>query len=140
MKYRRIDSTYIIRIDRGEEIVSSLLDFCEKQNIQSGSVTGIGAAENIELKYYIVGQQKYTSKIFEGEHEISALIGSVTRMDTKPYLHLHITIGNKQFQSYSGHLGRAVISGTCELFIDTTTLNLDRRHDQDTGLNLLEIQ
>ena len=139
MKYRRIDSTYIIRIDRGEEIISSLFDFCEKENIQSGTVTGIGAAENIELKYYNVAQQKYSSKIFKGEFEITALMGSITRMDKRPYIHLHITIGNQNFESFGGHLGSATISGAGEIMVISNASVIERSFDDGTGLNLLDI-
>ena len=44
MEYRKFADTYVIRLDKGEEIISSLQAICEKENIRLGSVEGIGAA------------------------------------------------------------------------------------------------
>ena len=35
-----------------------------------------------------------------------------------------------------GHLNRAVISATCELFVRTLPGTVERRLDEETGLNL----
>lgn len=139
MTYRRIDSSYIIRIERGEEIVSSLLDFCEKEDIQVGEISGIGAAKNIELKYYNVEYKEYSTRMFKEEHEISTLLGNITRMGEKPYIHLHVTIGNRQFESFSGHLGTAIVSGACEVIVNSGSIPVGRVADAETGLNLLDI-
>jgi len=31
MEYRKIDDNYYIRMDRGDEIISNLLEICEKE-------------------------------------------------------------------------------------------------------------
>jgi len=46
MEYRKFADTYVIRLDKGEEIISSLQAICEKENIRLGSVEGIGAADH----------------------------------------------------------------------------------------------
>ena len=33
MDYRKFGNTYVIRMDRGEEIVRTLTDFCKKENV-----------------------------------------------------------------------------------------------------------
>ena len=38
MEYRKFADTYVIRLDKGEEIISSLQAICEKENIRLGSV------------------------------------------------------------------------------------------------------
>ena len=44
MEYRKFDDTYVIRIDRGEEIITSLTDFCREEGVKLGSVQALGAA------------------------------------------------------------------------------------------------
>ena len=46
MEYRKFADTYVIRLDKGEEIISSLQAICEKENIRLGSVEGIRAANH----------------------------------------------------------------------------------------------
>lgn len=140
MKYTWVDSSCVVSIERGEGIVSSLRRLCEEEHIVLGAVSGIGAAEKIELGYYNVGKQEYSTKIMEGEYEISALTGNITTMDDQVYLHLHITIGDKSFASYAGHLVEGYVSGACEIVIHSLDGRIDRYKDTEgTGLNLLEL-
>ena len=37
MDYRKIGETYYVRMDRGDEIVSNLLEICEKENNESAA-------------------------------------------------------------------------------------------------------
>ncbi|MEX1112345.1 MAG: PPC domain-containing DNA-binding protein [Candidatus Andersenbacteria bacterium] len=138
MKHRKVGSSYIVSVERGEEIVASLRAVCEVENITLASVSGIGAAQQIEMGYYNVRQREYSTKLFEAEHEITALIGNVSSMNGEVYLHLHITIGDKAFNAYAGHLVKATVSGACEIIMHTVEGTLERYKDEEvTGLNLL---
>lgn len=140
MQYRQTGAAYIVSLARGEKIVASLQTLCETESITLASLSGIGAAEQLELAYYNVDQQQYSTKLLEGEHEITALLGNITTMKGKPYLHLHITVGDKDFTSYAGHLKEATVSGACEIIIHTLEGTVDRAKDEtETGLNLLQL-
>ena len=141
MQYKKFGDDYVVSLARGEEIVSSLKEFCAKESVSLGSITGIGAGEDIELGYYDVGTKEYRTKVFKEEHEITALAGNITQMNNELYLHLHITIGNKHFEALAGHLSRATVSGACEIFIHAMTGSVSRYKDEEvTGLNLLDIK
>ena len=45
MKYRYYGDRLLVRLDRGEEVMASLLSLAEKENIRLASVQGIGAAD-----------------------------------------------------------------------------------------------
>lgn len=140
MKHTQIGDSYIVSIERGEEIVSSLKRLCEEEDITLASVTGIGAAQQIELGYYNVGAHEYSTRTFDGEYEVAALVGNITSMDEQPYLHLHITIGDKDFAAYSGHLVEATVSGACEITLRVLDGQVNRYKDEKTtGLNLLQL-
>lgn len=139
MHYKTFGETYVVSIARGEEIVASLQQFCEEAAVTLGQVSGIGAAEEIELAYYNVATKEYSTKTLRDSYEITALTGNITTMDGKPYLHLHITVGDKNFQPYAGHLIRATVSGACEVFIQTASGTVERRKDDAIGLNLLQL-
>ena len=49
MEYRKFGSTYILRIDRGEEILESITALCRKEKIYLGSISGIGAVGEVTL-------------------------------------------------------------------------------------------
>lgn len=47
MNYRKFENQYVIRLDRGEEIVESLKTIAEKENIKLAYLTGIGAVGKV---------------------------------------------------------------------------------------------
>ena len=42
MDYRKFGDTLYIRMDKGDEIIGSILDICEKEQIPSAIFSGIG--------------------------------------------------------------------------------------------------
>ena len=187
----------MLRISRGEEIVTTIQEFAEEEDIRAASVSGIGAAEAIEIGWYNVGtsalaaresqqsqdystarpngfrqflryglalfprritntahsvlgqasnlgetqksqpgQRGYEWKVFSEACEITSMLGNITRFEDKPHVHLHITLGARDFSVVGGHLKRATVSGACEVFIHPLSYPVGRAYDEVTGLNL----
>lgn len=139
MRYRKLGPAIILRLDRGEEIVSTLKDFCEEQEIRFATVQGIGAVDNAVIGIFAAKTKEYHTTTPSGDHEITSLTGSITTMDNKPYLHLHITLSDATYLAFGGHLTSAVVSGTCEIFIHTFPDRLDRTYDAGVGLNVFDL-
>ena len=138
MDYRRFDDTVVIRIDRGEEVMEQLMQICEKEGILLGSISGLGAACYVEMGLYDVEKQAFTGTVLEQPLEVTSLIGSVSEMDQKPYLHVHIGAADVTGKAYGGHLKKCVIAATAEIFIHVADGHVGRRKDwfSETGLNL----
>jgi hypothetical protein len=139
MKYKKMDLTYIIRLERGERIVERLLEFCEKEEISAGYFNGLGAASKLELGHFDLATKNYTSRKLSGQYEITSLHGNISTLDNKSYIHAHITVGDEKFNSSSGHLKEAIVSATCEIFLVKVEGEIRRKKDEETGLNLLDI-
>ena len=139
MEYRKLAQGYILRLDPGEEIVASLTKLVSDEQIQLGSVSALGAANDVTIGIFNTGEKQYYSRRYQGDFEISALVGNVTRKDGEPYLHLHITIGNPVTgEVHAGHLSSCVISATLELFLQVWDGQVGRKFSDSVGLNLLE--
>ena len=139
MEYRRFPQGYVLRLDPGEEVVSSLTRLVEEQGVTLASVSALGAAGDVTIGIFDTKKRDYHSQRYQGEYEISALVGNVTRMDGAPYLHLHITIGNPVTgEVHAGHLSSCTISATLELFHQVWEGQVDRKFSGTVGLNLLE--
>ena len=138
MDYRRFDNTIVLRIDRGEEVMEKLQEICEKEGVFLGSISGLGAASFVEMGLYDVEYKIYKGTELEKPLEVTSLIGSVTESEGKPYLHVHITVGDAEGNSFGGHLKKCVIGGTCEIFLQVVDGHVGRQKDwfSDTGLNL----
>ena len=72
--------------------------------------------------------------------EITALIGTITEMNGKPYIHLHLTAADEKGHAFGGHLNKAVISATCEMVITLMDGQVGRKHDEEIGLNFFAFQ
>jgi len=139
MEYRKFAQGYILRLDPGEEIVASLTKLVTDEQIQLGSVSALGAANDVTIGIFNTVEKQYYSRRYQGDFEISTLVGNVTRRDGEPYLHLHITIGNPVTgEVHAGHLSSCVISATLELFLQMWDGQVGRKFSDSVGLNLLE--
>ena len=137
MEYRKFPQGYVMRLDPGEEIVEQLTALAERENVRLGCVSALGAANDVTIGIFSTGEKQYYSRRYQGDFEISALVGSVTRMEGKPYLHLHITIGNPVTgEVHAGHLTSCTISATLELFLQVWDGQVDRQFSDRVGLNL----
>ena len=127
----------MLRLDPGEEIVASLTRLVEQEQVQLGSVTAIGAANDVTIGIFSTQEKQYHARRYQGDYEISALVGNVTRKEGEPYLHLHITIGNPVTgEVHAGHLTSATISETLELFLQVWDGQVGRKFSDQVGLNL----
>lgn len=139
MKYKKSGNTYIIRLDRGEKIIESLNRFGTENKVKLGYFFGIGALDEAELAHYTVENKKYTAKKFSQPLEIISMLGNITAMDRKAYLHCHIALSDEKMRSIAGHLKEGRISATCEIFLVELIGSVSRKYDGITGLNLMEI-
>jgi len=137
MPHKKISQStqYILRLNRGEDVIAELTKFCQANKIFSGSFHGIGAADEIELAHYSVETKKYSRRAFTGEHEVTNLTGIIT--DKK--IHIHATVANNQFETFAGHLSRMQISGACEIHLFAGEEAVGRVKDEETGLELIDI-
>ncbi len=138
MKSKKFNNRYLIRIDRGEEIIESLRNFCEKENIKLGIITGIGATNRVKIGLFDSKEKKYYANKLEDNFEITSLCGNITTMNDKIYLHLHINLCDNNYKCFGGHLNYAYVSGTFEGVIELIEGEVDRCLDNEVGLNLLD--
>ena len=140
MEYKRIDDRhYVIRIDKGEEVLDQLKEFCNKEIINAGEFRGIGASDKIEIGLFNTKTKEYKTSIKEGMFEITSLLGNISRKDDDIYLHAHINFSDELLNVYGGHLVKCYISATCELIITVLNGNISREFNDEIGLNLFDL-
>ena len=139
MEYRKWDSTYVVRLAKGEEVVASLEKLAQQEDISFADIRGIGAADEVTVGIFETAAREYHKFTYTGDFEITSLLGTITRQAGNPYLHLHIPVGNPQQAFFTGgHLNRAVISATCEIVVTALPGTVGRRFDEETGLNVFD--
>lgn len=137
MEFKKFGTTYVLRLDKGEEIVETLKSFCRANSIKLALISGIGAVGPVTLGLFETGPKRYIADTLSGDYELTALSGNVTTMGGEIYLHLHSTVSDLQHQTYGGHLSSAVVSATVELIVMSIDGGVDRAFSEEIGLNLL---
>ena len=139
MEYRKFGSTYILRIDRGEEILASITTLCNAEKIRLGSVSGIGAVGEVTLGVFNREKFAYESTTYTGDYEIASCSGTITTKEGETYLHIHMAVGNAvKDECHGGHLNRAVVSLTGEFVIQQLDGTVEREYSPEVGLNLFK--
>ena len=139
MEYRKYGNIYALRVDRGGEVMQALTELAERENIRTAKIEGLGAADYLSVGLYDVEKQKFEIHEYREPLEITSLIGSMTRMDKKPYLHVHINAADADNRAIGGHLNAVRISGTAELFVTVLDGEIGRKKDPaGTGLNIFD--
>jgi predicted DNA-binding protein with PD1-like motif len=127
----------LLRLDRGDKIIESILAFCKAENITGGWFFGLGATDDATLASYDLDNKKYIEKDFKGKFEITSLTGNIAKLDNETVLHTHINIADEEFRVYGGHLKEATVSITCEIVLEPNA-TINREFDANTGLNLIK--
>ena len=137
MEYRKFGNTYVIRLDPGEEIVEKMLWLAAVEGVKLGTVSGVGAVDNVTLKSFRPDTKQYQAHMYHTDLEIVSLTGNLTTLNGRPYAHFHMAVGDTVGQVYGGHLNKAVVSSTCEIFLNVINGQVDRKPNAAIGLNVL---
>ena len=138
MEYKRFDKDIVVRIDKGEEILEKIKEVAIRENIKLATVTALGATNEFIVGVFKTEEKKYYSNSFKGDFEIVSLTGSINTMNDEFYIHIHMSAGDEKGNVFGGHLNKAIVSVTCEMFIHVIEGKVDRELSKDIGLNLFK--
>ena len=138
MELKRVStSSFLLRFKIGEELVQGLLNFAKKKKLKSAWLSGLGGFQVCTLGFYDLKRKTYRKKNVKNV-ELTSLTGNISFLKGKYALHTHVTVSDKTFRAFGGHLFKGIVSGTCEIFVKEIP-KLNRKFDKKTGLNLLEL-
>lgn len=140
MKYTVFGVNYVIRLDPGEGIKASLAALCARDAIGFGWFSGIGSVAGAEVGFYSEAGQAYDMRKFEGPREIVSLLGNVTVVDSRPFIHAHIALAGPDLTVVGGHLGEARVGTSCEIVLTRTQDVIGRKQDPAGGFERLDLK
>ncbi|MDX1765728.1 MAG: DUF296 domain-containing protein [Candidatus Saccharimonadales bacterium] len=139
MVVRKVSDGFLVRLNKGELIMESLIELCRQKDIKSGWVTGLGGTLWSELAYYSLDEKRYEFDRFDEKQEISNLSGNIAFDKNGPAIHLHATLSDENYHAYAGHLKEAAVGGTCELYVRVFKQPVERIHNAEVGLKLIDL-
>ena len=139
MRVQRFDERFIVRIEAGEGVVASLVDFLGREQIGFANLSATGALSAARIGFWNPELREYAYREFDEQLEVVSFVGNASLRDGEPFLHLHVALGRSDFSVVGGHLQEAVVHPTLEVWLRTENLDVRRTKDATSGLDLLEL-
>ncbi len=145
-----LSEVYFARLRPGEELFKRITEICKEKNIERGVIlSGIGSLCEVgfrDLKTTIdlpVNVDKTNLMEEFGPYELLTLEGNIVPLvgtfgalkDGDPVVHLHATLGTAYGNLFGGHMFKATIFTTTEIFIaKIKNSSVKKKQSQVTGL------
>jgi len=132
-----VKKVYVGRLDHGDDLLESLQKFVEDNDIRTGIIQVIGAAQRVTLGFYDGHKREYKKIEIEDELEIAGGWGNVSLKDGRPMVHLHVVVSDREGRAFGGHVFEGTKVFACEFVIKHLEgPALERAFDDVTGLTL----
>ena len=119
MEYRTFNGIGYLRLDRGDLVIASVLDYCRREGIASATFSGLGGCDLAEVKTFDPETRAYGSRTLSGMLELASLWGDVTGDGNGGLAqHTHAVfcyVENGEHKTAGGHLGEARVLITAEI-------------------------
>ena len=136
-KIRRV---IVGKVEPDEDLIEAIITMVNNYKIQSGLVNCIGALKEFTIGYYNIETKIYEKKTFKEYIEIVSCMGNIAFKDGEPIIHLHISIGNREYSVMGGHLFQpAIVSITGEVYIFEIDQKLERETDLKFKIPILHL-
>ncbi len=143
MELTKSGNLILVRMDDGEDLFNGLEDIARRCDLASGIIIcALGMLRNVELAYYEYPREvgQYLHKQLSGPFEVVSLKGDLALHEGKLVSHVHAVLADDKFNCFGGHLSKAEVNATLELFILVPGSRFVRRFDEKTGLRILHFE
>ena len=134
------ERTFVLVMDSGDEVVSTLTEFAKRQGLAASHFTGIGALTDVTLGFFDVNEKDYRRIALTEQVEVLSLIGDIALDQNEPRIHAHIVVGRVDGTAHGGHLLEAHVRPTLEIVLIETPALLRRTYDAASGLALINLE
>ncbi len=97
----------------------------------------IGTLGKAKLGYYNPKVKKYEKHLYEENMEVTSMLGNITLMQRKPFLHLHANLSRRDMSVVGGHLISGEVYPFLEVLITPTGNLAMRKLDRSLNLNAI---
>ncbi|HRN71112.1 MAG TPA: DNA-binding protein [Candidatus Woesebacteria bacterium] len=131
------NNIYIISVKKDSDFLKTLTTFAHEKQIHAAYLTAIGACHKLTLAWYNLETKKYEDHEYNEDLEIASLIGNISLVEGKPFIHAHGVFGKQDMSTIGGHIRSMIISAACEVRLEVFDGKIEREFDEVTGLNLM---
>jgi predicted DNA-binding protein with PD1-like motif len=133
--------TLAIVFDSGDEAIAGLRRVAKEHNLSAASFTAIGAFQEVALGFFNFASKDYNKILIHEQVEVLSLLGDISLSeDGKPQVHAHVVVGKSDGTAHGGHLLSGIVRPTLEVVLIESPAHLQRKHDDETGLALIDLR
>jgi uncharacterized protein len=125
---------WVLVFGKGDEVMSGLADWAKRENIEAGHLTAIGALSSVLFGWFDKDLRAYRDIPIDQQVECISFLGDIGFADGKPALHVHGCVGRPDGSLAGGHVLRAIVWPTLELFVTAFERPIAKRKDQESDL------
>ncbi len=137
MKYTQADNTFVINIEKGEELISTLTTFCIEHGVVNAHFRGIGAVQGLSCGYYALDEKKYYFTQYSELVEVASLTGNIMLKEGKPFVHVHGVFTDTSNTAFGGHIENMTAGVVVEIILQVLPSRIGRELNEEIGLFLL---
>jgi len=135
-RYIKVPKGYLMVLLQGDDILKEIEAFAKAENIPSANFTGMGFVD-MTFGFFDFKKRKFDPKEFK-DMELASMNGTIAWQKGKVSVHAHGIVTDKNFNAFGGHiLDGTVGTGSVEIMILVHDQNLERKHEDYIGANVL---
>lgn len=136
----KISRVIVGKVEPDEDLIDSITQMIKNHDIKSGLINCIGALKKFTIGYFDINSKSYIQKTYDDYVELVSCMGNISFKDDQPVVHLHISLGTRDYNIIGGHLIQpTIVSITGEVYIFEIDQKLIRVNDPTLNLSLLKI-
>ena len=133
--------TFALVFDKGDEVTATLLQFAKENQLKASYFTALGSFSDATLGFFEREPKDYKHIEIGEQVEVMSLFGNIAHDESGQHkLHAHVVIGKSDGTAHGGHLLKAHVWPTLELFLTETSKEMQRKVDEETNLPLIAIE
>lgn len=134
-----IEKVHYIKFEKDELLLESLTQYAKDNNIKTAEISFIGAVQNVNVMYFNQSKKEYDKHTFDGGHEVLIGLGNISILDDEPFVHVHMTVADKNGNAFGGHLDEGTKIWLIEAVIKQPTFfgkGIERHFDDELCLSV----
>jgi len=134
-----VQKVHYIKFEKGELLLESLTQYAKDNNIKTAEISFIGAVQNVNVMYFNQSKKEYDKHTFSGGHEVLNGLGNISILDDEPFVHVHMTVADKNGNAFGGHLDGGTKIWLIEAVIKEPTFfgkGIERHFDDELCLSV----
>ena len=145
MDYRKFGETFYLRLDKGDEIIGSVLALCRNEQIPSAVFSGIGGCSEAQIQTFLPETGAFETQTLCGMLELVSLTGSVITDDRNElFQHTHAVFSYKEGEQHrvaAGHIKSITVLYTAEIELRPVVGGvIHRKFNPETGTGLWDFR